>query len=55
MTQILIETELMLLTDHTVRLRRGQLRGARGETVVLGVFERGGGQLQFRFVARSTA
>ena len=29
MTQMLIETELMLLTDHAVRLRCAQLGGAR--------------------------
>lgn len=55
MTEMLVEAELMLLTDHAVRLWRGQLCGARGQAMVLGVLERGGGQLQFRFVARLRA
>lgn len=52
MTQMLVEAELMLLTDHAVRLWCGQLSGARGQAMVLGVLEGSGGQLQFRFVAR---
>ena len=54
MTHMLIETELVLLTDHSVRLRRGQLCGARRQTVILGILKGGGGQLQFWFVAGPT-